>query len=108
MSEKTGDLSADDQVIEGGEITGIGPGEGEFAVDPLKKARAQTTRTLAYVLIGILASTFILHYTIISIMLFTQRTYGIEPLNSVFTTWLPVISGLASSAVTYYFTREKP
>jgi len=108
MTDETDDLSYVDQIIDGGEITGIGPGEGEIPVDPLKKARAETTRRLAYVLIGILAFTFIIHYAIISIMLFTQRTYGVDPLNSIFTTWLPVISGLASSAVTYYFTREKP
>lgn len=107
MTEANIGSQNDDQVIEGGEITGVGEDKNEFRVDPLKKERAETTRKLAYVLVGILALSFVIHYTIMAILLFTNRTAGVEALNTIYTTWLPVISGLASSAVTYYFTREK-
>lgn len=107
MAEAVIESLSNDQVIEGGEITGVGEGKDEIRVDPLKKERAQTTKMLAYVLVGILALSFVLHYAAMTFLLFSNRMDGVEALNTIFTTWLPVISGLASSAVTYYFTREK-
>lgn len=107
MTEANIGSLADEQVIEGGEITGVGEDKNELRVDPLKKERAETTRKLAYVLVGILALSFVIHYAIMAILIFTNRASDVEALNTIFTTWLPVISGLASSAVTYYFTREK-
>lgn len=107
MTEANIESQNDDQVIEGGEITGVGEGKNEIRVDPLKKERAETTRRLAFVLVGILALSIVVHYGAVAVLLLFNRMDGVEAMNTIFTTWLPVISGLASSAVTYYFTRDK-
>ena len=93
----------DAQVIEGGLISEVIV----LRVDPLKKDKAETTKRLAIILVVVLASSFIVHLIALMILLMTGKQTEADTLNQTFSTWLPVISGLASSAVTYYFTKEK-
>lgn len=98
------DGSDDENIIEGGEIKGIS-GAG-YKVDPLKGHRATTARTLAYGLLIILAISIVAHYGITAWLLASDRLDAVDKLQGIYTTWLPVISGLAGSAVTYFFTKE--
>lgn len=93
----------DAQVIDGGQISEVSV----LRVDPLKKEKAETTKRLAIILVVVLASSFILHLIALMILLMTGKQMEADTLNQTFSTWLPVISGLASSAVTYYFAKEK-
>jgi len=74
--------------------------------DPLKQKHAQTTSTLAYWLLGMLAGTLALHYLCIMILIFCNRADAIKNLEDFYHSWLPVLAGLSGSVVTYYFTRE--
>jgi hypothetical protein len=104
MSENASDAQ-EAQIIEGGEIVGVG--DSRIRIDPLKRERARTTRMLAYVLIAVLAFSLLIHYIVVFIMLLRGEGENVDILNQIYSNWLPVISGLASSAVTYYFTKEK-
>jgi hypothetical protein len=89
-------------VIEGGEVT-----DADTLVETdLKQAQALTTRRLAYLLVILMAASVVGHYIAVVILVLGGNQEAVSMLSDVFTTWLPVISGLAGSAVTYYFTRE--
>ena len=99
------DNQTNEQVIDGGEITGIG--HSEYKVDPIKKQKADTARTLAIILVVILAASVAMHYGFTAWLLVHGKPVVVENMNDIFTTWLPVISGLTGSAVTFFFTKEK-
>lgn len=69
--------------------------------------RAETSRWLAFVIILLLAASVAGHYTVITWMTLTGHSDVVQSLDRIFDVWLPVISGLASAAVTYYFTRGR-
>ena len=69
------------------------------------KHRAETAKSLAFWLVGLLAGGLLLHYVFICIL--TGKEAGLEALDNTFNAWLPVISSLLSAAATYYFTRER-
>lgn len=75
--------------------------------DLLKERHAHTASKLAAWVIGIMAFSIILHYGCVLLLVFTKRTDGITVLSDIFHSWLPVVSGLAGAAATYYFTKEK-
>lgn len=93
----------DDEVSppeEGGEIGALD--------DPTwkeEKHRAETAKSLAFWLVGLLAGGLLLHYVFVCIL--TGKEAALQSLNSAFNAWLPVISSLLSAAATYYFTRER-
>jgi len=89
--------------IEGGEIKELDV----YKIDPLKKQRAATTRALAYLLVAILFLSVVIHYGMVAWLLSNGKKDVTVELSTIFSTWLPVISGLAGSAVTYYFAQEK-
>ena len=107
-SERSADLSSGSNEtakidIEGGEISG------EFNAydNPIEKHKAATIRRLAYLLIGILGGSFVIHYVLMTMLAFSNKTAAMEVVERTFNTWLPVISSLAASAVTYFFTKER-
>lgn len=107
-SERSADLSSGSSEtakidIEGGEISG------EFNAydNPIEKHKAATIRRLAYLLIGILGGSFVIHYVLMTMLAFSNKTAAMEVVERTFNTWLPVISSLAASAVTYFFTKER-
>jgi hypothetical protein len=90
--------------------------EGEFVPLPLpslpsaehlKKVEAETARKLAYTLVCMLGLSVILQYGVLAILAVHNRCDSIPIFEHLFNTWLPVIAGLTSAAVTYYLTREK-
>lgn len=94
----------EETTIEGGEIKEF---DVPYKIDPLKKQKAATTRVLAYLLVGILFLSVVIHYGMVAWLLSNGRKDVTVELGTIFSTWLPVISGLAGSAVTYYFAQEK-
>ena len=107
-SELNGDFS-----IEGGETAKIdiegGEISGEFDAydNPIERHKATTARRIAYLLIGILGGSFVIHYVLITMLAFSNKTAAMEVVERTFNTWLPVISGLSAASVTYFFTRER-
>ena len=97
------EANVDEEVIEGGDVGDLEEG-GDFKI---KKEKASTTRILAYVLVGILALSVVGHYILVAWLVYNGKTDVVTELSSIFGTWLPVISGLAGSAVTYYFAQGK-
>jgi uncharacterized membrane protein YjdF len=67
--------------------------------------RAATSRWLAFVIIVFLALSVASHYAVIAWMTLHGHGDVVQSLDRIFDVWLPVISGLASAAVTYYFTK---
>lgn len=93
------------------EVTEIEGGSIKNSSAPIQfqeaKHKADTTRKLANWLIIILAGSIILQYACTMWLELSGRHDSVENLNRIFNSLLPVIAGLAGSAVTYYFTREK-
>ncbi len=95
--------SDDEQVIDGGEIKNLD--DSELRINPLEKHKLTTARWLAYALVSILAGSFFIHYGVMAWLASQDKTTALEIVESVFSTWLPVISGLTGAVVTYFFTR---
>jgi hypothetical protein len=95
--------AADEGVIEGGSVSDFQ----EYQWEPEKKHRAETARYLAYGLVAILAFTILIQYGLTVLLICQNRESGVATLEKLFSTLLPVLSGLVSAAATYYFTREK-
>ena len=89
--------------IEGGEISG----ELDAYENPIDKHKAITTRWLAYLLIIILGGSFIIHYGVMAWLAAQNKIDAMKIVEQTFSAWLPIISGLAAAAVTYFFTRER-
>jgi hypothetical protein len=75
-------------------------------VDSLKAQEAQTARFLAIALSSALGASVILQYTVLAVLACRDMKDDIPVFEHLFNSWLPVISGLTSSAVTYYLTRR--
>lgn len=73
----------------------------------LKQGHAATAHKLAKWLLILLAGTVLIHYTCLMILILYRRDDGIKILEELFHSWLPVLTGLAGSAVTYYFTKSE-
>lgn len=87
-------------------ITGVGVMAPSYS-DILKKTHAETAKTLSFWLVGILAGTVLLHYICVMILVLFGKDYELPIIEDVLHVWLPVLAGLAGSAATYYFTRDK-
>jgi len=103
--EARGSRQEDEITIEGGDITELN--SAPYKIDDLKKQKAATTRALAYLLVIILFLSVVIHYGMVAWFLSNEKKDVTVELSTIFSTWLPVISGLAGSAVTYYFAQEK-
>lgn len=96
------DSAARTDDIEGGHVR---PLDDDYFVE--RAHRADTARRLAYSLVIILGLTVVVHYVAVLVLELEGRSGAVESLDRIFNIWLPVIASLVSSAVTYYFTREK-
>ncbi|MGD0548650.1 MAG: hypothetical protein ABR991_12600 [Terracidiphilus sp.] len=101
--ESIAQVATDEGIIEGGSVSDFQ----EYKWEPEKKHRAETARYLAYGLVGILALTILIQYGMTVVLICQNRENGVATLEKLFSTLLPVLSGLVSGAATYYFTREK-
>ncbi len=61
---------------------------------------------MAFLLVWIMAGSVGIHFVTTAIFAALENERAVENLATIFTMWLPVISGLVSSAATYYFTKE--
>jgi hypothetical protein len=71
-----------------------------------RRHRAQTASYIAYILVGALVVTLVLHYIVVGLLGHFGDQGTVDALSQVFDKWLPVITGLVGGAVTYYFTKE--
>jgi hypothetical protein len=88
-------------------LVGLQAGYHPNISDFLKQRHAETASKLAAWLLGILGGTVALHYACIMILILCRRDDAIKVLEDLFHTLLPVLSGLAGAAATYYFTRQR-
>lgn len=72
----------------------------------VQQHKAVVSRTLAYLLVGILGASILAQYATLHLLVWHSRFDAIPTFEHLFNAWLPVIAGLASSAVTYYLTKE--
>ena len=91
----------DSELIEGGTIE---------ALDELsfheQKHRAETARKMAFLLVWIMAGSVGVHFLTTAVFAARGNSDAMDGLAKIFNMWLPVISGLVSSAATYYFTKD--
>ena len=79
-----------------------------YAPDPkFEDTKAKTARKLAYFLIGLLTLVSIMQYLTIHALVWQGKLDSVPVFEHLFNAVLPVVAGLASSAATYYFTRDK-
>lgn len=90
--------------VEGGEVKL----EGTLLVrDQIAKAKADTSRYLAYILVITLAVSVIAHYVAVVILVSNGNSAAVDRLDAIFNAWLPVISGLTGSAIAFFFSKER-
>jgi len=82
--------------------TGFQPGN----ID-LKVQEAKTARTMAFVLVGMLGGSFVIHVGLVVLMTFRNKTDAIPTLEHIFNQWLPVLAGLVGTAVGFYLKERK-
>lgn len=102
MSDAPLGLREPDDLIDAGAVEEIQ--ELRFRAD---RHRAQTSRWLAFVIVGLLAISVAAHYSVVLWLLVSGRSDAATAVARIFEVWLPIISGLSSAAVTYYFTKER-
>jgi hypothetical protein len=76
-------------------------------LDALKVHEATTARNLAYVLVFMLFISIVAQYVTLAVLVWLNRSEAVPNFEHLFNSWLPVIAGLTSSAVTYYLTKER-
>ena len=94
-------MASEPDVIEGGLVEPL-----EDLPFAEQKHRAETARKMAFLLVWMLAVSAGIHFVGTGIFAAYDNTAGVEALGKIFNMWLPVISGLASGAATYYFAKE--
>ena len=95
--------SDDDSFI--GEIIGFDQ-KAEYE-QAIQKQEADTTRRLAFLSVLMLGGYILLHYIATIIIGIWGPNSLLTPLKDIFSAALPVLSGLAGSAATYFFTRNR-
>ena len=90
--------------LEGG---GFPSGFDDYPDDSISKHKAITARWIAYLLIIMLGGSFVIHYGFMAWLASQNKTAAMEVVARTFGAWLPVISGLAASAVTYFVTKDR-
>ena len=95
------------EIVEAGEVIGVGGAAPETVTikNKVHLENAKAARWVSYTLIGILAASFVVHYTVTAILVFRGET-PVETLTDLFESWLPVITTFVGSAVTFFLTRE--
>lgn len=102
MSDAPQSLRESEDLIDAGSVEEIP--ELRFRAD---RHRAQTSRWLAFVIVGLLAVTVAAHYSVAVWLHLSGLSDAAAAVGRIFEVWLPIISGLSSAAVTYYFTKER-
>ena len=99
LAENSNDLSPP---IEGGRVEGVQ----DVVAFHERKHHAQTASYIGYILVGLLGVSFFFHYICKLFLVYNNMPDQAKDFSDDFKTWLPIISGLAGSATTYYFTRQ--
>jgi hypothetical protein len=93
-----------DEPIEGGYVTDL-----DKPLESFNKAKheANTARRLSYLFVGVLAGYIVLHYVVSFFAAMWLTVEAQETFQNIFNASLPVLSGLAGSAATYFFTKRE-
>jgi nitrate reductase NapE component len=100
--QDAGEQADEGEPIEGGRVDEL------KNVPSFKPAqhRAQSSRILAITLLCMLGVTIVGHYGVSMWLRVDGHDAVADHMGKIFEVWLPIISSLASSATTYYFTKD--
>jgi hypothetical protein len=73
----------------------------------LKRRESQTARHVTITLLVMLGGTVVLQFATLIVLTITNRLDAASHFDQMFAVWIPLLSGLVGSAVTFYLTREK-
>jgi hypothetical protein len=62
---------------------------------------------IARLLIWMMAIGLLVHYVAVTVLELSGKHDSVKSIETILNGWLPILSGLVGSAVTYYFAREK-
>lgn len=102
VQEVRSDAASTENEIEGGFVDAL---EEPPFNEP--KHRAVTAQRLAMLFAWILAGSLVVHYACFMVLALTAQKESLEPLGRIFNVWLPALTGIVSSAATYYFSKER-
>jgi hypothetical protein len=78
----------------------------DIQTDNITTQEARTARLLAIALSCLLGATVIIQYSVLAALTLRGHDTAVPVFEHLFNSWLPVISGLSGSAVTYYLTKR--
>ena len=73
----------------------------------LRMHGSRTARRIAIALVVMLGLTIILDYGTMIVLTVYNRLDAAPLFDKMFAVWIPLLSGLVGSALTFYFTKEK-
>jgi hypothetical protein len=73
----------------------------------IKAHEAKTARTLAFLLVGMLGVSFLVHEGLVVLMSFYNKGEAVTALEHTFNQWLPGLTGLVGTAVGFYLKERK-
>ena len=76
-------------------------------LDPKAERESKTARIIAISIIGLLGVALVLDFGSTAVLASYNRLDAEPFFERRFNTWLPLLSGLAASAITFYLTKEK-
>lgn len=106
MEAVDGPASGTSEKVPAAEDLPIGPFDTYFDGER-KNHPEDTARSLAHWLVWTLGASIIVHYGAMILLYWNQKTDVAEKFSTFMNAWLPVISGLVGSAMTYSFTKQR-
>lgn len=76
-------------------------------IDPKAERESKTARMLAITLMVMLGVTFLTNVATLIVLTIYNRLDAAPQFDRMFAVWLPLLSGLVGSAVTFYLTKER-
>jgi hypothetical protein len=75
--------------------------------DPKLERESKTARTIAITLLWMLGVTFVANLVTMIVLTIYNRTDAAPQFERMFAVWMPLLSGLVGSAITFYLTKER-
>lgn len=87
---------------------GFQPRPSDVTLPNLKEEReSQTARTITITLLVMLGVTFLANLITLVVLTLKNRIDAVPHFERMFSIWVPLLSGLVGSAVTFYLTKER-
>ncbi len=87
--------------------TNVEPRGLQLTSDDLKVRESQTARHITITLLLMLGVTFVINYVVMILLTMKNRLDAAPLFERMFSVWMPLLSGLVGSAVTFYLSKER-